>query len=319
MTAVGRKGTPVSRNQLVVSAVLTALAMVTLSACAGAGNGSEQYVEPANAAVVEPVAPAVAAPFTLTAVEKDGLGTIVTDQDGMTLYRYDLDSAEPPQSNCAEDCASTWLPVPAVREVRVDGLDDNVVGRVQRSDGSTQLTVAGWPAYRFTGDTAAGQTNGQDKGGQWHALTPQGGRAGSPARIAAADVPGFGAALTDQDGMTLYLFTKDTKAPSKATCADACADMWPPLLAADGLRVSGMDKALMGTVTRPDGRTQVTVGGWPVYRFTGDAAAGQTNGHGIGGRWFVIEPAGCKSSAPVAPQTPEGATETAQPDTGSGY
>ena len=54
----------------------------------------------------------------------------------------------------------------------------------------------------------------------------------------------------------------------------------------------GVDATLLGTITRDDGSTQVTYNGWPLYYFHEDAAAGDTNGQGLGGVWFLVSPEG---------------------------
>ena len=54
----------------------------------------------------------------------------------------------------------------------------------------------------------------------------------------------------------------------------------------------GVDATLLGTITRDDGSTQVTYNGWPLYYFQDDAAAGDTNGQGLGGVWFLVSPEG---------------------------
>jgi len=330
------KGFTVSAKLLLASIALGAISLLTVSACTG--EQPDDVAVPSNAAARSEV-PKEIPGVTLTAVAVEGLGTIVTDQDGLTLYRFNKDEAEPSKSNCDGECAAMWLPVIAEGEVAVTGLDKSVVGTVARSDGAEQVTIGGWPIYRFIADTAPGDLKGQGISGTWFAIAPDGSRAGNqsdapppPApqddgvQLVAADLPGFGPALTDQDGRTLYLFNKDSKAPSKSTCDGACAAKWPPVIADGDVRVTGVDKSIVGTVTRADGTEQVTVGGWPVYRFAGDDAAGQTNGHGVGGTWFVIEPLGCKSAAPVAKAAPAPAPETAaqpdqpdQPDQGTGY
>ena len=43
---------------------------------------------------------------------------------------------------------------------------------------------------------------------------------------------------------------------------------------------------------RSDGSFQLAAGGWPLYRFAGDVAAGDTTGQGSGGVWFVVAPDG---------------------------
>ena len=54
----------------------------------------------------------------------------------------------------------------------------------------------------------------------------------------------------------------------------------------------GVDVTLLGTITRDDGSTQVTYNGWPLYYFHEDVAAGDTNGQGVEGVWFLVSPEG---------------------------
>src|SRR5439155_19467667 len=98
-------------------------------------------------------------------------------------------------------------------------------------------------------------------------------------------------------GMTLYLFTKDDKVKHVSNCTGDCATTWPPLPADGTTQISGIDPKLVGKTRRADGTKQVTVGGWPVYRYAKDTAPGQANGHDVGGTWFAIETNGCKVSA----------------------
>lgn len=106
-----------------------------------------------------------------------GLGSVVIDASGWTLYRFDKDTANPPASNCAGVCAKTWPPelVGAVKPT-VRGIDAKLVGTLRRPDGTTQLTLAGWPLYRYSGDARAGARTGQGKGGTWWAVQPDGKR-----------------------------------------------------------------------------------------------------------------------------------------------
>lgn len=98
----------------------------------------------------------------------------------------------------------------------------------------------------------------------------------------------FGSILTDGKGMTLYLFDKDEPIRPQSACTGACAQTWPLLTASDGHTVgAGLDAHKLGTAARPDGEIQLTYNNWPLYRFSGDTAPGQTNGQGIGGIWHV--------------------------------
>ncbi|WP_326550662.1 hypothetical protein [Micromonospora sp. NBC_01813] len=98
--------------------------------------------------------------------------------------------------------------------------------------------------------------------------------------------------------LTLYRFDDDEAKPSKATCAGDCATTWPPVLIKPGGRVfvAGVKHSNVSTVTRDDGTLQLTIAGWPVYRFIDDTKAGDTNGHGVGGTWFAIRPDGKKAT-----------------------
>lgn len=95
--------------------------------------------------------------------------------------------------------------------------------------------------------------------------------------------------LTNAQGMTLYYFKPDS--PTTSACTGGCASAWPPLLSTGaGLPTSAA--TLPGTltaVTTANGN-QIEYNGHPLYTYSGDSAPGQTNGEGIGGKWFVCTP-----------------------------
>lgn len=105
------------------------------------------------------------------------LGTVVADGQGHTLYRFDKDTANPPKSNCDGDCASAWPPVPAGSASAAPEITPGLIGSVARADGTQQLTLAGWPVYRYAKDTAPGDAKGEGVGGTWHALAADGKKA----------------------------------------------------------------------------------------------------------------------------------------------
>jgi predicted lipoprotein with Yx(FWY)xxD motif len=108
--------------------------------------------------------------------------------------------------------------------------------------------------------------------------------------IRVADGGDLGQILVTLDGFTLYRFTNDTPGSGESACVDACANAWPPLVVPGEPTASADATGELGTITRPDGSTQVTYDGQPLYLFSSDAAAGDTNGQGVGGVWFVVEP-----------------------------
>ena len=99
----------------------------------------------------------------------------------------------------------------------------------------------------------------------------------------------LGAILVGPDGFTLYVFTPDNGGDS--TCYGDCAAIWPPV-PGDTPSGPGVDASMFGTTTRDDGTEQLTVNGWPLYRFTPDSAPGDVNGQGIEGVWFVVDASG---------------------------
>ncbi|MFD3993158.1 SCO0930 family lipoprotein [Streptomyces sp. NPDC058548] len=249
----------------------------------GSGSGADSGTEGAAATASGPLA-----------VRDDAtLGPLVADAAGFTLYRFDKDTANPSSSACAGDCAKTWPPVPAPA-TKPGGVDAAKIGSVKRADGTEQLTIAGWPVYRFVKDTAPGQTNGQGVGGTWFAVTPDGKKAGGkeaaeplPA-LSLADNAKLGKIIRDGKGRTLYRFTKDTAWPMKSNCEGACLEKWRPAKLVDLNDVEGIDPKKLITFTRSDGTKQLTIDCWPLYWFTGDKTPGDTNGQGVGGTWFAV-------------------------------
>lgn len=299
-----------SRKHLVVP-VFAGLALLT--GC-GAAQGPPTLIDPAAAAVQEQPTK----PVSVNAAGVAGVGTVLTDQSGKTLYLFTKDSTNPPASTCVDDCAETWPPLLTSGDVLGTGVDPKLLGTITRADGTKQVTVNKWPVYMYAGDSRPGEANGQGLQDAWYAVTPEGKKVGAPAEpiaVVSTEIPDFGNALTNQDGMTLYLFTEDGTKPPKSTCDGECAKKWPPLLTTPDadLEIEGVDPDLIGTVTRSDGTVQVTVGNWPVYLFVEDKEPGQTKGHGVGGVWFVIEEEGCKSTAPVEKSD---SSEEADEDTG---
>jgi predicted lipoprotein with Yx(FWY)xxD motif len=103
----------------------------------------------------------------------------------------------------------------------------------------------------------------------------------------------LGKILVNSKGRTLYLFQADSGTTS--ACADACAAAWPPLTSATPKIGKGAKASLTSTATRSDGKAQVIYNGHPLYTYSGDKKAGNTNGQGVnafGGLWYVISPTG---------------------------
>ena len=99
----------------------------------------------------------------------------------------------------------------------------------------------------------------------------------------------LGPVLVDNNGRTLYGDTADMNA--RPSCFDACASVWPPVIVNGTTVPTGLDTKIFSVVARPDGTNQLVAGKWPLYRFSGDTNAGDTNGEGTEG-FFVATPTG---------------------------
>lgn len=114
---------------------------------------------------------------TVAVAAVDGLGDVLVDPAGRTLYDFRKD--EGTTSSCYGACAESWPPLLVKGEPEAgDGADADLLGVTQRRDGGAQVTYDGHPLYTFTGDEAPGEANGNDVeafGAEWYALTPSGG------------------------------------------------------------------------------------------------------------------------------------------------
>jgi predicted lipoprotein with Yx(FWY)xxD motif len=126
----------------------------------------------------------------------------------------------------------------------------------------------------------------------------------------------LGTRLVDSTGLTLYYFTPDS--PGASVCTGDCLEMWPPLLASDGI-APGSDDTITGTLaftTREDATQQATYRGRPLYYYEGDQAPGDTNGQGLGDVWFVAAEDGSIPN-PQTVSSPELVLETSSTDLGN--
>ncbi|WP_342750412.1 hypothetical protein [Pseudosporangium ferrugineum] len=113
----------------------------------------------------------------LSAAKVKRMGETVQNQDGFVLYRFDKDKVKPEVvSNCKGDCAKVWPPalINKGEKPKLEGVDSDLVGTVEREDGTLQLTLDKWPLYTYIGDKKPGQWKGQNVAGTWFVVTPEG-------------------------------------------------------------------------------------------------------------------------------------------------
>jgi len=105
-----------------------------------------------------------------------GLGMVLVDSEGMTLYDFQKDQGD--ESSCYGECAGFWPPLLTKGEPQPsNGADASLLGTTERKDGTMQVTYNGHPLYLFVEDTKPGEANGNDLdkfGGEWYALDSRG-------------------------------------------------------------------------------------------------------------------------------------------------
>lgn len=153
-------------------AFLASAAVIPLSALALVGG-----TQAANAATKHPAASVTrSSPRPTVQVRRTGLGKILVDSRGRTLYLFKKDTGT--KSRCSGSCAVNWPPVLATgRPVAGSGIKASKLKTTRRSNGETQVVYNGHPLYRFIGDQKPGNTNGEGLtafGGSWFVVSPSG-------------------------------------------------------------------------------------------------------------------------------------------------
>ena len=222
----------------------------------------------------------------------DADGPVFVDGDGMTLYRWPLNSlrngdageqknGKPvcgdskqtvttglmspypgglllPDLDTRPTCAQMWPPVTAPADAKPVG----DWGIVERADGRKQWTFEGFPVYRSALDTKPGQVNGGSRrlgrGDAGSHREPIGPDPNVPAQFAVRTVA-TGRILTTEAGLSVY--ASDADRPGKSNCKDACLKDWTPLPAGQSARPKGE----WNVIERLPGLKQWTFRGAPLY------------------------------------------------------
>lgn len=192
------------RKSALFGVALAALAALVIAGCGGGGsttsststNSGAKEASTGNAsggggaygnqAAGEEEAPATeassGAATPISVGSATGVGTVLVDSKGMTLYYFQKDQKGSGKSKCEGPCAAAWPPLTTEGEAEaMSGVSSSMLGTIKRSDGTTQVTYAGWPLYTFVEDKKPGEDNGTDSkafGASWYPLHPNGQKAG---------------------------------------------------------------------------------------------------------------------------------------------
>jgi predicted lipoprotein with Yx(FWY)xxD motif len=168
-------------------ALLAVAAALAIAGCGSSSNNSSSSSGAYGGGTEEKATTASETPpSTPAAIVSVGsatnVGQVLVDSKGMTLYYFEKDKKGSGKSACSGACASVWPPLTTGGTAKaMSGAQASMLGTIKRSDGTTQVTYAGWPLYTFTEDKKPGEDNGTDSkafGASWYPLHPNGEKAG---------------------------------------------------------------------------------------------------------------------------------------------
>jgi predicted lipoprotein with Yx(FWY)xxD motif len=159
-----------------MGALLAIVGALVIAGCGGGGSSSSSTEsEPASAenAGATTSSESGSGEGTVAGAEVGGLGNVLVDAEGMTLYLFTPDKGT--ESTCYGECESVWPPLTAEgKPTAGEGAMSAALGTTKRKDGSMQVTYEGHPLYTFSGDQAPGEANGQEIEGIWFVLDESG-------------------------------------------------------------------------------------------------------------------------------------------------
>jgi predicted lipoprotein with Yx(FWY)xxD motif len=165
--------TSTDRSRIRRGAVVGALAAVGLLAAACSGGSSATTTTKAPSGTT---ASNTASAATVRTAAVAGVGTVLVDGSGRTLYLFEPDNHANP--TCSGSCASAWPPLMATGTPTAGGsARSSLLGTVRNPDGQLQVTYDHWPLYTFAGDAGPGQAHGQginSFGGPWWVVDASG-------------------------------------------------------------------------------------------------------------------------------------------------
>ena len=139
-----------------------------------AASGSSGYGSGSAAAATSAPAQSSGSMSTVNVADNSQYGSILVDQNGMTLYMFTNDTQSAGTSACSGACAALWPALTASSPTAGTGVDASKLGTITLSDGTMQVTYNGWPLYLYSKDAKAGDTTGQGFKSIWYVIAPSG-------------------------------------------------------------------------------------------------------------------------------------------------
>lgn len=164
-------------GSLLLGAAITVAACGTSSSTTASGSSSGPSSGPASSAPAGTSTSAV----TISAKSVPGVGTVLVNGQGRTLYLLNSEKGGKITCTDANGCTKIWpdteLPKGTKAATAGSGIQPSLLGTVKGDSGALYVTYNGWPLYTFSGDSGPGAVHGQgitSFGGTWYALTTSG-------------------------------------------------------------------------------------------------------------------------------------------------
>lgn len=149
------------------------LAVVVVAGC-GSSSGTTSTTASTSTTSTAATAKSVA----ISSAAVSGLGTVLVNSQGDTLYIFEPDNHT--KVTCTGGCAAVWPPVQlssGQTPSATGAVKASLLGSDPNPSGGNVVTYAGWPLYTYAGDSGAGSASGQAldvNGGLWYVISPSG-------------------------------------------------------------------------------------------------------------------------------------------------
>jgi predicted lipoprotein with Yx(FWY)xxD motif len=170
-----------SRRRVSLAAAFGAAAALTLAACGSSSSGSTSPTTAAAGSAPTTAASAAAPGTAFSTANVTGLGTVVVDGRGRTVYLLTSGGTTNVICDDASGCTKVWpdlaLPAGTTAATAGAGTQASLFGTMKLASGESYPTYKGWLMYEFTGDSGPAQGHGEgihSFGGTWYAISPTG-------------------------------------------------------------------------------------------------------------------------------------------------
>ena len=156
---------------------------------------------------------------------------------------------------------------------------------------ASALTVVALAGCTASGTSTSSSPSSAGSGSTATSAAPAKAASGADAMTASTSL---GTVVVNSKGLTAYYFDADKPNSGTSACTGGCAALWPAITTTSATpKVTGIT-GTVGTITDPAGTKQITINGRPIYTFANDSKAGDVNGQGVQGVWYVISPSGAE-------------------------